>query len=53
MIIFANGIRVTVNFSLNDYTMSDGFMLKSCISRIEGARSASGAEGGCASNSGV
>ena len=32
---FANGIRVTVNFGAADYSMSDGFVLKSGASRIQ------------------
>jgi hypothetical protein len=35
---FANGVRVTVNFSAADYAMPDGFVLKAGASRIEEAK---------------
>jgi hypothetical protein len=35
---FANGVRVTVNFGAQDFTMSDGYILKAGNSRIEDAK---------------
>ena len=35
---FANGVRVTVNFGVSDYVMTDGFVLKTGASRIEGVK---------------
>jgi hypothetical protein len=36
--VFADGVRVTVNFGKADYAMPDGFVLRSGTSRIEGAK---------------
>ncbi|NLF99342.1 MAG: hypothetical protein GX565_04245 [Lentisphaerae bacterium] len=36
--VFANGVRVTVNLGATDYTLPDGFLLKSGASRTEATK---------------